>query len=75
MKAKEKYWKIWDMAQTDPMYRMLYLQLKKLDPEFDRIMMTLPYGDRDMVSDFVSLCEEMSSRMLEVACENMDFCE
>ena len=73
MTAKEKFWKVWDMAQTDPAYRRMLLRLRKLDREFDRVMQTLPYADRDIVSDFVSLCEEMSSRMLEFACENMDF--
>lgn len=73
MKMREKYWKIWDMAQEDPMYRLMLLQLRKLDGAFDRVMQGLSYNDRDVVSDFVSLCEEMSSRMLEIACEQMDF--
>lgn len=73
MDAKRKYWKIWDMAQEDPIYRMMLRQLKELDRDFDRVMQNLPDRDRDVVSDFISLCEEMSTRMLEVACESMEF--
>ena len=75
MKTRDKYWKIWDMAQSDPMYRLLLLRLKAVDREFERIMMGLSNRDRDVISDYVSLCEEMSSRMLEVACENMELSE
>lgn len=63
--SQRKYWKIWNMAQSDPAYRMMLLRLRKLDREFDRVMLSLDGEDRDTVSDFVSLCEEMSTRMLE----------
>lgn len=75
LKSKDKFWKIWDMAQSDPAYRMKLLHLRKLDREFDRVMQGLTNEDRDVVSDFISICEELSTRMLEVACENMEFCE
>ena len=73
MKTKEKYWKIWDMTQSDLKYRIMMRQLKKLEGKLERIMQGLAYEDRDVIGDFIALSEDMSSRMLEVACEQMEF--
>ena len=73
MKTKEKYWKIWDMTQSDLKYRIMMRQLKKLEGKLERIMLGLAYEDRDVIGDFIALSEDMSSRMLEVVCEHMEF--
>ena len=73
MKTKEKYWKIWDMTQSDLKYRIMMRQLKKLEGKLDRIMQGLAYEDRDVIGDFIALSKDMSSRMLEVVCEHMEF--
>lgn len=73
MKIREKYWKIWDMAQENPMYRMMLLRLRKLDREYEAALLDLTDDQRMCVCDFVALCEAMSERMQEIACEQMDF--
>lgn len=48
MKTKEKYWKIWDMTQSDLKYRIMMRQLKKLEGKLERIMQGLAYEDREI---------------------------
>lgn len=72
---RKKYWKLWDMAQEDPQYRMLLLRMGPLEREYDKVLQTLPREQMDTVCDFVSLCEEMNERILEIACEKTKFVE
>lgn len=73
--VREKYWKIRELAQSDVQYRYLTIQLRALDKAYEQVLQGLPEEQRDIVCNFVSMCEQMSERMLEVACEKMDFAE
>lgn len=63
------------LAKQDTQYRSMLEQMKTLEKQYDLVLQALPYDQRDTVCDFVSLCEEMSWRMLEIACGYMRFPE
>ncbi len=73
MNYADKKYKVWDMANEDPRYRGMLALMRPLEQEYDRVMMTLSQDDRDVITEFVAMCEEMSEYMLEIACQNMDF--
>lgn len=75
MKIRDKYWKLWDMAQRDPQYRGMLLRLRRLDGEYEAALRALSEDQREAVCDFVALCEAMSERMMRIACEQMEFQE
>ena len=67
--TRDKYWKVWDMAQQDPEYRRMLEQMRDVELQYDQVLQTLDRDGQDKVCEFVSLCEAMSERMLEVALE------
>lgn len=69
---RDTYWKIWDEAQEDPQYRLLFLRLQKLDRDYEQALLALNDAQRETVCDYVALCEAMSERMLEIACEKIE---
>ena len=62
-------WPIWEMAQKDPQYAQMLKQLGELEQRYEEVLQTLPTEQQDVICDFVSQCEAMSWRMLEIACE------
>ena len=73
MNVREKninVWQIWDMAQKDPQYAQMLKQLGELEQRYEEVLQTLPTEQQDVICDFVSQCEAMSWRMLEIACED-----
>lgn len=67
-----KVWEIWNTAQSDPAYRKMLEEMKELEPDYQNLLETLPPEQQDIISDFVSKCEEMSWRILQIACGDMD---
>ena len=57
---------------TDPIYQEMLLRCGVLEKQFDAMVKALPEESRALAWDFVMLCEDMSRRALEIACENMD---
>ena len=68
-KNDQLVWKIWEAGQHDPKYRRMLAELYVLEKKYDAVLQKLPLDQQDTVCDFVMLCEEMSWRMLEFACE------
>ena len=66
----EKVWKIWEAGQSDPEYYAMLVRLRALEKKYDAVLQTLPAEKQDIICDYVSLCEAMSWRMLEIACGN-----
>lgn len=61
------------LANGDDAYYGMLLRLRDAEKEFDAVIRELPPEEQDAVCAFVSLCESMSRRKLEIACENMVF--
>lgn len=60
------------LVMKDPVYHEMLLQCGVLEKQFDTMVKTLPEEHRALAWDFVMLCEDMSRRALEIACENLD---
>ena len=65
---RERVWKIWEEGQHDPQYARMLAELCPLEKEYNAVLQTLSVEQQDVICDFVSKCEEMSWRMLEIAC-------
>lgn len=64
---------LWDISQTDLKYKEMLAQMRELERCYERVIEKLADADRDTVCDFVSLCEAMSWRILEIAAQKMIF--
>ena len=56
------------MAAEDPQYRQMLLDMRAIEKRYNEVLATLARDDQNAICDFVSQCEEMSWRMLELAC-------
>ena len=72
---RAKVWKVWELGKTDLQYRLMLEELREKEKEYGKVLGTLSEEQCDIVCDYVSLCEAMSWRMLEVACLLMEFPE
>ena len=64
---------LWDIAQTDTEYKQMLAELREMEKKYELSIEKLPDEDRDALCDFVSQCEAMSWRVLEIAAEKMIF--
>jgi hypothetical protein len=55
-------------AAEDPKYRQMLLDMRAIEKRYNEVLATLARDDQNAICDFVSQCEEMSWRMLELAC-------
>ena len=65
---RDKVWKTWESGQSDPQYAKMLEELFVLEKKYNAVLQTLSAQQQDVICDFVSKCEEMSWRMLEIAC-------
>ena len=70
---RQRLYALWDQAQTDLKYKDMLKEMRELEKRYELVIDTLLEGDRDTVCDFVSLCEAMSWRILEIAAQKMVF--
>lgn len=71
--ARSKAWTIWEIGQTEEQYNKMLQDMRELEKQYDAVLCQLPDKQRDIICDFVSGCEGMSWRMLEIACALMEF--
>lgn len=64
---------LWDISQTDSNYKAMLSEMRELEKRYEQVIEKMVDEDRDVVCDFVSLCEEMSWRILEIASQKMVF--
>lgn len=64
---------LWDVAQTDKQYRGMLSQIREQEKMYEKALNKLSREDSDAVRDFVSLCEGMNWRILEIAAQRMVF--
>lgn len=65
--------KIEELAKVDLQYRQMLQDMRAIERKYNAVLATLPRQDHNAVCEFVAQCEEMSFRMLELACEYMVF--
>lgn len=63
------------LARGDASYFAMLKKLRKLENQYDAVLQTLPADQQDIICDYLTLCEEMSERKLELACTFMRFPE
>ena len=52
---------------ADPEYQSLLQQCIALEPEYLRIRNSLSVADQSLLEDYISLCEEMEYRKMQLA--------
>ena len=57
------------LAAEDPQYQQMLMELRVAEKKYNELLSAMPMEEQDIIFDFVSLCEGMSWRMLELACE------
>ena len=70
--AKEKLDWLDHLISEDFRYKEMLHRCSILEKQFDAMVKGLPEESRALAWDFVMLCEDMSRRALEIACENME---
>lgn len=73
--ATKRAWQVWDIGQTEPVYAKMLQEMAVLEDKYESAVTQLPEEQEEIVRDFVSQCEGMSWRMLEIACALMRFHE
>ena len=68
----KRAWEIWQKGRSDPKYRQLYQQMYDLENRFEEVVSELDDPVQDVIRDYVMHCEDMSWRMLEFACEELE---
>lgn len=51
-----------NLVKTDREYQTLLWQCRMLEPEYQRIMASLPEQDRALLDRYITLCEELEYR-------------
>ena len=64
---------LWDISQTEPAYKDMLNEMRQLEKRYEEVIEKMEDADREIVCDFVSLCEAMSWRILEIASQRMVF--
>ena len=59
---------IWRLSQTEPEYQKMLAEARSLENEYEDAVTQLPHKQEIAVRDFLSHCEAMSWRMLQIAC-------
>ena len=73
MGSAERFYAIWALAKKDPEYQRLWEENGVLEKKYFEIIEQLPEEQYNAVQDFLMNCEDMSQRMLDIACEVMRF--
>ena len=62
-----------EIATQDARYQEMLVSVGILEKRFDSMVSRLSLEKRDLIWDFVMLCEEMSHYKLQLACTKMVF--
>ena len=68
----QRVWELWDAGQRDPQYCALLEEMRPIERRYQQLLQTLSGEQQDVICDFVSLCEEMNWRILEIICEKRE---
>ena len=56
------------LAAEDPQYQQMLMELRVAEKKYNELLSAMPMEEQDIIFDFVSLCEGMRWRMLELTC-------
>lgn len=73
--AKKRAWKIWELSQSETEYHDMLMETRILEKAYEDPLALLPRKEEDAVRDYVSQCEAMSWRMVQIACSMMRFAD
>ena len=68
VKTRQMMEKVEKLAESDRAYRQMMLDMRLLEKRYNSVLSNLSSEEQNAICDFVSQCEEMSFRMLELAC-------
>ncbi len=71
--VKRKMERLDILSKKDPKYRRMLKKCVAMEREFEDFTSDLTDKQQDLVWGFVMLCEDMSIRKLQIACEHMEF--
>ena len=63
-KINERINEMYFTAKSDDCYMEMLLRLRELEVQYEQVLQSLPYPQRDIICDYLSLCEEMDHRLL-----------
>ena len=66
---------LYHMAKTDAQYTKMLYRCAELEAKYESVLQILSTEQKDIICDYLMLCEAMSDRMLELACTYMRFPE
>lgn len=66
--AQKRAWKIWELSQKEEKYQEILAEIRKLENQYEAALDLLPGEQEQTIRNFVSQCEAMSWRMLQIAC-------
>ena len=69
----EKYLEILELSRTDHRYLEYYHSYQVLNDEMCELFEKISADDSMLIADYFGLREAMMSRLLEMACERMEF--
>lgn len=72
-KTANKYLQILQMSQSDSKYLEYYHSYQALNDSMRILFEQLTIEDSILIADYFGLREAMENRLLEIACEQMDF--
>ena len=67
--TKEKLDILENKAKNDVQYQKMMKEYMVLEKQYDLLCKSLTDEQRDIAWQYVTVCEDMSRRMLEIACE------
>ena len=73
--ANRRAWRVWEIGQLEPEYAKMLVENSRLENKYEEALRPLPEDVETVIRDFVSQCEAMSWRMLEISCALMRFPE
>lgn len=73
MDPMERRKKIYEMAEDDAQYRRIKADFDKARDLFDRIALSLPEEERNLLQSYPGMGHFLHHRMLTIICENMCF--
>ena len=72
-KTANKYLQILQMSQSDSKFLEYYHSYQALNDSMRILFEQLTLADSILIADYFGLREAMENRLLEIACEQMDF--
>jgi len=69
--GQKRAWKIWELSQTEAEYKKMLIEVRELEKEYEAAIGCLTEEQEKAVRDFVTQCEAMSWRMVQIACSIM----